>query len=101
MIDQRLGFFSHSCAQLSFKVIEYKPCGELNNSYFNKITAFCEFIHCTEVQFSSFFSCGFITAIVVNPPERKLAKCTSVQCVELELRWQFCMHGSICPEIYL
>ena len=36
--------------------------------------------HCTEVRFSSFFSGGFITAIVVNPPERKLAKCTSVHC---------------------
>ena len=27
-----------------------------------------------------FFSCGFITAIAVNPPERKLAKRISVQC---------------------
>ena len=31
------------------------------------------------VRFSSFFSGGFITAIVVNPPERKLAKRTSVR----------------------
>ena len=23
------------------------------------------------------------------------------QCVELNLRWQFCVHSSICPEIYL
>ena len=30
--------------------------------------------------FFSFFSGGFITAIVVNPPERKLAKRTSVEC---------------------
>ena len=22
------------------------------------------------------------------------------QCVELELRWQFCVHGSTCPEIH-
>ena len=29
--------------------------------------------HCTEVRFASFFSGGFIAAIVVNPPERKLA----------------------------
>ena len=36
--------------------------------------------HCTEVCFASFFSGGFITAIVVNPPERKLAKHTSVHC---------------------
>ena len=33
---------------------------------------------CTEVRFASFFSGGFI--IVVNPPERKLAKRTSVLC---------------------
>ena len=25
---------------------------------------------------------------------------TMAQCVELELRWQFCVHGSTCPEIY-
>ena len=23
------------------------------------------------------------------------------QCVELELRWRFCVHSSTCPEIYL
>ena len=33
---------------------------------------------CTEVRFASFFSGWFITAIVVNSPERKLAKRTSV-----------------------
>ena len=37
-------------------------------------------LHCTEVRFAIFLSSGFITAIVVNPPERKLAKRTSVQC---------------------
>ena len=36
--------------------------------------------HCTEVRFASFLSGGFITVIVVNPPERKLAKRTSAQC---------------------
>ena len=36
----------------------------------------------TEVHFASLFSGGFITAIVVNPPERKLAKRTSVQRVK-------------------
>ena len=40
----------------------------------------------TEVRFASFFSGGFITAIVVNLPERKLAKRTSVQCGGLSLR---------------
>jgi hypothetical protein len=32
------------------------------------------------VRFASLLSSIFITAIVVNPPERKLAKRTSVQC---------------------
>ena len=36
-------------------------------------------MQCTEVRFASSFSGGFITPVVVNPPERKLAKCTSVQ----------------------
>ena len=34
----------------------------------------------TEVRFASLLSGGFITAIVANPQERKLAKRTSVQC---------------------
>ena len=36
--------------------------------------------HCTEVRFSSFFFGGFITATVVNPSEKKLAKRTFVHC---------------------
>ena len=36
-------------------------------------------VQCTEVGFASFLSGGFITAIVVNPPERKLVKRTSGQ----------------------
>ena len=36
-------------------------------------------VQCTEVRFVSFLSSGFITAIVVNPQERKLAKRRSVQ----------------------
>ena len=35
-------------------------------------------MECTEVRFASFLSGGFITVIVVNPPEKKLAKCISV-----------------------
>ena len=38
---------------------------------------------CTEVRFVIFLSCGFITAIVVNRPEMKQAKRTSVQCTEM------------------
>ena len=35
-------------------------------------------LHSTGVRFGSFLAGGFITAIVLTPPERKLAKCTSV-----------------------
>jgi hypothetical protein len=37
------------------------------------------------MRFVSFLSGGFITAIEVNPPEKKLAKRTSVQCSHLEV----------------
>ena len=38
---------------------------------------------CTEMRFASFLSGAFITALVVNPPESKLAKRTSVQWVNI------------------
>ena len=38
---------------------------------------------CTQMRFASSLSSGFITAIVVNPPKRKLAKRISVQCEKL------------------
>ena len=38
----------------------------------------CALHHSTEVRFASLLSGGFINAIVANPPERKLAKRTSV-----------------------
>ena len=41
--------------------------------------------HCTEVRFASFLLGEFITAIVANPPERKLTKRTSVHCTEVHL----------------
>ena len=41
--------------------------------------------HCTEVHFASFLSGGFITAIVVSSPKRKLAKRTSVHCGMLQI----------------
>ena len=51
------------------------------------ILSFCadpnmHFVHCTEVRFACFLSGGFFTDIVVNPPERKLAKRTSVHCTK-------------------
>ena len=38
--------------------------------------------HCTDVHFNSLFFGGFITNIVVNPPERKQVKRTSVHWLE-------------------
>ena len=35
----------------------------------------------TEVRFDNFLSGGFTNMAVINPPERKLAKRTSVQCM--------------------
>ena len=37
------------------------------------------------MRFASFLSGGFVIAIVVNPPERKLAKRTAVQWLKLYL----------------
>ena len=42
------------------------------------------FDHCTEVRFASLLSGGFITAIVVNLPERKPAKRTSVHWSDID-----------------
>ena len=36
-------------------------------------------MQCTEVRFASFFSGGFTTMAVMNPPEKNLEKRTSVQ----------------------
>ena len=54
--------------------------------YFNIYTTYLNrwiwtSLHYIEVHFSSFFSGGFITAIVVNTLEKKLAKRTSVKCL--------------------
>ena len=39
--------------------------------------------HCTEVRFASFLSGGFTNMAVINPPERKVAKRTSVHFVDV------------------
>ena len=52
----------------------------------------------TEVRFASFLSGEFITVIVVNPPERKLAKCTSVDW--LKLKWISSKVLTAIPSIY-
>ena len=37
------------------------------------------FTRSAQVRFASFLSDGFTTMAVINPPEKKLAKCTSVE----------------------
>jgi hypothetical protein len=46
---------------------------------------FCALIigHCTEVHFASLLSSGFTIMAVINPPESKLAKRTSMQSDEI------------------
>ena len=44
----------------------------------------------TEVRFASFLSGRFIVMTVINPPEKKLAKQTSVQCTEDQILYLFC-----------
>ena len=39
------------------------------------------YLRCTEVRFANFLSGGFTTMAVINPPEKRLAKRISVQCV--------------------
>ena len=41
-------------------------------------------LNCTEVRFARFPSGGFTTMAVINPPERKLAESTFVQCMVRE-----------------
>ena len=40
-------------------------------------------LQCTEVRFASFLFGGFTTMAVINPPESKLAKRTSVKCFNI------------------
>ena len=50
---------------------------KINNTFFppHQIKKFNQ---CTEVRFASFLSGGFTTMAVMNPPEKKLKKRTSV-----------------------
>ena len=54
-------------------------CGSVQEAPATKTEPMDIIPHYTEVCFASFLSGGFITAIVVNPLERKLGKGTSVQ----------------------
>ena len=68
------GRFTYASGDVSSKIIFRILLGLLLKESVS-ITA-----QCTEVRFASFLSGGLITAIVKNPPERKLAKRTSVHC---------------------
>ena len=52
--------------------------------------------HCTDVRFARFLSGGFTTMAVINPPERKLAKRTSVHWMTLWLTDEHFCHLSKC-----
>jgi uncharacterized membrane protein len=59
----------------------------------NVLSLISNVLQCTELRFASFLSSGFITAILVNPPERKQAKCTSVQCTVVNGGGRICQHS--------
>jgi hypothetical protein len=61
------------------KIIEHHSNWTLDETKRVSFSIHAQDSQCTEVRFASFLSGGFITAIVGNPPERKLAKRTSVQ----------------------
>ena len=84
---QVLGFFLNPlyCSVLfCFRIIVSTSQG--NVFIYLQCLSLTTIVQCTEVRFVSFLSCGFITAIVVNPSERKLAKRTSVQCTKMQVR---------------
>ena len=56
-------------------------------------------LYCREVRFASFLSGGFITAIVVNPLERKLAKRTSVYWSERAYHQKHGICGALHPRL--
>ena len=57
-------------------------------------------VQCTEVRLASLLSGGLITVIVVNPPERKLAKRTSVQWIIVYLKY-FQSYNEDMPHYFL
>ena len=64
----------NNCFYVSFKLQKWKKKQSEN--------ACLKLKQCREIGLASFLSGGFITAIIVKPPERKQAKCTSVQCID-------------------
>ena len=58
-------------------------------SFFSDVNA--KLLQCTDMRFASFLSGGFTTMAVMNPPEKKLEKCTSVQYVGMPVQ-QKCLN---------
>ena len=65
--------------------MKYEPCLWLDQPYGLCCTLTNE-TQCTEMRFDSFLSGRFTTMAVINPTERKLAKRTSVQWVEIKYK---------------
>ena len=59
----------------------------LHNLYRTKLIKLL--YHCTEVRFACFLSGGFTNMAVINPSERKMAKCTSVPLQSLTRLWKW------------
>ena len=73
--------------------VSSRIAASMNGHFFRAQQAAVVYQHCTEVRFASFFSGGFITAIVVNSPERRLARRTSVHCTKVV--WKLRMVGML------
>ena len=81
-------FFSNFWQSWSISIGCHNKCWR---GFFN--TVILAAIKCKEVRFASAISGGFITAIVVAPPERRLAKRTSVKWSAI--KWYFDITGGI------
>ena len=85
-------FFYVGCFNLCFYSIQHLgerfsiPQGFSNSIYVQTVSSqrlLSALLHCTEVRLDSLHSGGFTTMVVINPPERKLAKRTSVHWFKL------------------
>ena len=76
--EGKTGYWEGKPRRFSVEITNRIICLSIVNkpSFENQVLN-CRLTHLTEVRFASFFSGGFITSIIVNPPERNLAKRTS------------------------
>ena len=79
---QNFSRYFNSCYSVqiaSFKTISSNS-REITGLKIQNVTSNLLQPHCTELPFASFLSSGFIAMAVINPPEKKLAKGSSVHC---------------------